>query len=131
MDDPETSSSRDLVRITGAWPIEELPLFMGATAAVIKLAVEEAGVVADIVDCGAAAAAFTAETGTTVADGNGLQFKHRPSRTLPGTVMGIILNTFLVKHFRPHVKHSPFFLRKSSSCCLVITDPVASRSVPN
>jgi len=61
----------------------------------------------------------------------GLQLRHRPFNTRPWSVMGIILNNFFWKHLRPHIIHSPLFRRSSSSSDLLITDPVALKSIPS
>lgn len=61
---------------------------------------------------------------------SGLQLKHRPLRTLPSRSSGSILKSFFLKHFWPHVTHSPRFLRLSSNSCLVMTDPVTLKSRP-
>mmetsp|Transcript_17854 Transcript_17854/g.51116 ORF Transcript_17854/g.51116 Transcript_17854/m.51116 type:complete len:208 (-) Transcript_17854:313-936(-) len=61
----------------------------------------------------------------------GRQFRQRPSRTRPWSVIGTILNSFLWKHLRPHVRHSPRFRRCSSSSRRVMTEPVALRSAPS
>lgn len=62
---------------------------------------------------------------------SGLQLRHRPCRTRPWSVIGIILNSFLLKHLRPHVTHSPRFRRWFSSSDWLSTDPRALKSVPS
>ena len=61
----------------------------------------------------------------------GWQFKHLPFRTLPCTVMGIILKSLFWKRFSPQVTHSPRLRRCSCRWAGVITDPVELKSVPS
>jgi hypothetical protein len=56
--------------------------------------------------------------------------RHRPSKTVPCVVKGISLNSFFWKHFCPQLRHWPRFLRCSSSCFLVMTDPLDEKSIP-
>lgn len=69
---------------------------------------------------------------SNISRGNkGLHVKQRPFKTFPSSSRGTILKSFFRKHFRPHVTHSPRFLRTSSSSCFDITDPVMLKSEPN
>jgi len=61
----------------------------------------------------------------------GLQLRHLPFMTNPGSSIGMNLKSFFLKHFLPQVTHSPRFFRYSSSCCRVISDPVALKSAPS
>mmetsp|Transcript_15861 Transcript_15861/g.34901 ORF Transcript_15861/g.34901 Transcript_15861/m.34901 type:complete len:250 (+) Transcript_15861:78-827(+) len=47
----------------------------------------------------------------------GLHLRHFPSWTRCGMEIGVVLNIVLLKHFCPHVSHSPFSLRFSFSFC--------------
>jgi hypothetical protein len=68
---------------------------------------------------------------TSVVASRGLQFRQRPSKTLPGSLIGTIRSSFFWKHLRPHVTHSPRFFLSFSSSFPLITNPVVLKSVIN
>jgi hypothetical protein len=61
---------------------------------------------------------------------NGLHRKQRPLSTRPCSFIGINLKSFLLKHLRPHLTHSPRFFRSSSRSSRFMTEPVELKSVP-
>jgi hypothetical protein len=68
---------------------------------------------------------------TSVVASRGLQFRHLPSKTRPGSLMGTIRSSFFWKHLRPHVTHSPRFFLSFSNSFPLITSPVVLKSVIN